>query len=172
MIKRDKCTLLGKLIKPHGIKGSVLLRFAGLKAEDIKERGQVFVEIDGLLVPFFIENFQEKSADTAILNLTGINTESKAKDFTGYLVYVGQDQVRTRRNKPGLPGIRDYKVIDKKLGYIGLAVEIVDSQNNPLLYVQNNGKEYLVPVHDDIILEVNSRDKTIRIDAPEGLFEL
>ena len=47
-----------------------------LKAEDIKERGLVFVEIDGLLVPFFVESFQEKTEDTAILKFEGIDTEN------------------------------------------------------------------------------------------------
>ncbi len=71
MINKDNCILLGTLTKPHGTRGSLIVRFSGLKAEDIKKRGLVFVEIDGLPVPFFIESFQEKTADTVILKIEG-----------------------------------------------------------------------------------------------------
>ena len=62
--------------------------------------------------------------------------------------------------------------MDKKLGFIGIAGEIEDIANNPLLHVTHEGKEFLIPVHEDIILEINDRDKVIFIDAPDGLFEL
>jgi ribosomal 30S subunit maturation factor RimM len=55
---------------------------------------------------------------------------------------------------------------------MGLATEIIDVANNPLLAVRNGDKEYLVPVHENIILEINDREMEIRIDAPEGLFDL
>ncbi len=58
------------------------------------------------------------------------------------------------------------------LGFIGFAEEVLDMKNNPLLSVINGDKEFLVPVHEDILLEVNDKEKIIRIDAPEGLFDL
>ena len=173
MIRKEYCRLLGTLTKPHGTKGSVLLWLKDLKAEDIQERGTVFVEIDGLLVPFSIENFQEKSKDTAILKFEGINSESQVKEFAGDMVYILKDQVkRKRKSVTGLPQLSGYKVNDLHLGFIGIAGEIADITNNPLLQVCHEGREFLIPVHEDIILEINDKEKVIVVDAPEGLFEL
>jgi 16S rRNA processing protein RimM len=173
MITRDKCLLLGTLTKPHGVKGSVLLWFRDLKAEDIKEKGTAFVEIDGLLVPFFIENFQEKSRDTAILKFAGIHSETQVKELAGHLVYVLKEQVkRKRRSEAPLQHLSGYRVNDRHRGFIGLAGEIVGNASNPLLEVHHEGREILVPVHEDIILDINDKDKVIVIEAPEGLLDL
>jgi 16S rRNA processing protein RimM len=163
---------LGTLTRPHGTRGSLIVRFSGLKAEDIKKRGLVFVEIDGLPVPFFIESFQEKTEDTVILKIEGIDNENKAREFLGYKVYVMKDQVKIKPAAEKIRDIKGYKVIDKLLGFIGFAEEVVEMKNNPLLSVLNGDKEFLVPVHEDIILEIDDKEKIIRIDAPEGLFEI
>lgn len=172
MINKDNCILLGTLTKPHGTRGSLIVRFSGLKAEDIKKRGLVFVEIDGLPVPFFIESFQEKTEETVILKIEGIDTENKAREFLGYSVYVMKDQIKVKLASEKIRDIKGYKVIDENLGFVGFAEEVLDMKNNPLLSVLNGDKEFLVPLHEDIVLEVNDKEKTIRIDAPEGLFDL
>jgi len=173
MINKDNCILLGTLTKPHGTRGSLIVRFSGLKAEDIKKRGLVFVEIDGLPVPFFIESFQEKTEDTVILKIEGIDTENKAREFLGYAVYVMKDQVKVKSgNANRIQDIKGYQVIDKHHGFIGFAEEVLEMKNNPLLSVISGDKEFLVPVHEDIILDISDKEKIIRIDAPEGLFDL
>jgi 16S rRNA processing protein RimM len=172
MINKDNCILLGTLTKPHGTRGSLIVRFSGLKAEDIHKRGLVFVEIDGLPVPFFIESFQEKTEDTVILKIEGIDTENKAREFLGYPVYMMKDQIKVKSSSKKNQDIKGYQVIDKHLGFIGFAEEVIEMTKNPLMSVRNGDKEFLVPVHEDIILEVNDKEKIIRIDAPEGLFDL
>ena len=173
MIKKDNCLLLGTLAKPYGTKGSLLLWFKNLKAEDIRGRESVFVEIDGLLVPFFIEIFQKNTPETAILKFEGIDSETKAKTFTGMAVYLLKQQVKQKgKSIAELPSLSGYKVTDKRLGFVGIAGEIGDIINNPLLQVKHENKEFLIPVHADIILEINDKEREIRIDAPDGLFEL
>jgi 16S rRNA processing protein RimM len=172
MINKDNCILLGTLAKPHGTRGSLIIRFSGLKAEDFKKRGMVFVEIDGLPVPFFIESFQEKTEDTVILKIEGIDTENKAREFVGYPVYVMKDQIKVKSSSKKIQDIKGYEVIDKHLGFIGFAEEVIEMTKNPLMSVINGDKEFLVPVHEDIVLEINDKEKIIRIDAPVGLFDI
>ena len=173
MISKDKSILLGTLTKPHGTKGSLLLRIRDLKAEEFKDRGSVFVEIDGLLVPFFLEEYLIKTSDSAVIKLEGVISETKAREFTGHEVYINQNQVSRKPGKlRGTMGIRNYSVTDRKLGFIGLATGIIEVANNPQLVVKTGDKEYLVPAHKDIILEINDKEKAIRIDAPDGLFEI
>jgi 16S rRNA processing protein RimM len=173
MINRNNLILLGVLARPHGTKGLLLLRFSSLKASDIKGRGELFIEIDGLPVPFFIESFDKKTDDLAILKIEGIDSETKAREFAGYSVYVMEDQVKRKTNSiKGFQDFRGFSVIDLHLGFVGHAVEIVNTATNPLLLVKKDEKEYLVPVHEDIIRDVNDKEKIIRIEAPGGLFDL
>jgi len=173
MIRKKVCTLLGTLVKTYGAKGSVLLLFKDLNVENFKGRESVFVEIDGLLVPFFIEEFREKTKDTASIKFRDIHSETQAKEFIGDAVYIQKSQVKRKRKRiTEMPGVAGYRVKDRNLGFVGIAGTIADIANNPLLRVHHEDREYLVPVHQDIILEINDKEKVIVIEAPEGLFEL
>jgi 16S rRNA processing protein RimM len=172
MINKDNCILLGILSKPQGTRGSLHIRLSGLKAEEIKEKGLVFVEIDGLPVPFFVESFQEKTDDSAILKIEGIDTETRAREFSGYSVYVMKDQVKPKTLQLGLANVNGFRVIDKHLGFIGYAEEIINMPTNPLLVVKKENNKFLVPFHEDIVQDIDNKERLIRIEAPEGLFEL
>jgi len=173
MINKEKSLLLGTISKPHGTRGAVLLWLRNIKADDIRKRDSAFVEIDGWLVPFFIESFKISSAESVIIKFEGIDDETKARGITGNAVYVSPAQVKSKRESSGeFQELTGYQVFDSKLGFVGIAGEIADIANNPLLKVTREGKEFLIPIHEDIILEVNDKVKEIKIDAPEGLFEL
>lgn len=165
--------MIGTIIKTHGTKGSVQIRLRNFKPEDIKIRDSVFVEVDGLLVPFFIEEFRAATGDSLIVKFEDIDSEPVARSYAGCDVYVSPGQVKRRAKKlSDISGIRGYRVIDKRLGYVGMAGEITGLASNPLLEIRYEGKDLLIPVHEDIILEINDRKKEVLIDAPEGLFEI
>jgi len=174
MINKDNCTLLGTLSKPYGTRGLLQVKLGGLRADEIKDRGLVFVEIDGLPVPFFVTEFVEKTADTLVLGFDGVRDESQAREFSGCPVYVMKDQVKRKRGKQeALPqAVTGYRVIDRQLGFVGIAGELIEVTNNPLLSVIRDDREFLVPAHESIILEIDDRKREIHIDAPAGLFEL
>ena len=165
--------MLGKIAKPHGTKGSLLLWLRDIKAEEFKKRESVFVDIDGLLVPFFIEEFKKSTSDAIILKLEDVDSETKARTFAGLEVYIEINHTKPNKKIHGeKPIIKGYRVQDINRGFVGTAGDIEEITNNPLLHVECEGKEFLVPVHEDIILEINDKDKVIIISAPEGLFDL
>jgi 16S rRNA processing protein RimM len=173
MIKKDECILLGTIAKPHGTKGSLLLWLRNNTVENLKKKESVFVEIDGWLVPFFVETFQKNAPDTAILKIEEVDSEKIARTFAGYAVHILPEQVKgKKKSAKELPSLKGFRVTDMKRGFVGFAGEIAGNASNPLLQVIHEGCEFLVPVHTDIIVDVNDKTKEIRIDAPEGLFEI
>jgi 16S rRNA processing protein RimM len=173
MINKENCLLLGRFTRPHGTKGSLLLGYRNVIVEDIRKGESVFVEIDGLLVPFFIESFKVMSQEAAMVSIEGVDSETRAKSLAGALVYIPEQKVRVRKkNRDELPALSGFRVIDAQLGIVGTAGEINPIVNNPILSVFSEGREFLIPVHQDIILEINKKKKEIRINAPEGLFDL
>ncbi len=172
MINKNDCLLFGTIGKPHGTKGAFVLLLRNIKADEIKKRDSVFVEIDGLLVPFFIELFQISSTDAVLIKLEGIS-DTKAKTFAGLNIYGRKEQVIKEKNAAITPSeISGFDVFDITKGIVGKAIELADIANNPLLIVQNGDHEILIPWHEDIIREIDHRKRKITIDAPEGLFDL
>lgn len=172
MIRKDDNLLLGLIIKPHGTKGSVLIRLRNIKPEEIKKRDWVFVEIDGLLVPFFIEEFRANADDSLVIKFQQINSEAEARSISGFEAYIGPDQIKIKKSKITNAPVSGFKVIDKRLGFVGIVDDITGTSSNPLLRIRQSGKEWLIPVHEDIILAINNSEQEITIDAPDGLFRL
>ena len=65
MIKKEEVFKIGQFGKPHGIKGEIAL-VTNSDVLDNSEDPYIICEIDGILVPFFIEEYRYKT-DTVIL---------------------------------------------------------------------------------------------------------
>lgn len=173
MINRENCILLGQFTRPHGTKGMLLLGNRNVDVEDIRKGESVFVEIDGLLVPFFIETYKVISREAALIGIEGVDSETKARSFAGAQVYISEQKVKTgKKIRDEFSALSGFRVVDIELGLVGTAGEINPITNNPLLSVIAEGREFLIPLHQDIIMEINKKKKEIRIKAPEGLFDL
>ena len=65
-----------------------------------------------------------------------------------------------------------FKLIDTKIGEIGNIVQIIDLSVNPLIQVDANGKEVLIPLLDGLVQKVDRKAKELHVESPEGLFDL
>ena len=66
MIKQEEVFKIGKLGKSHGVKGEVNLLFD----DDIFDRTDaeyLILEVDGILVPFYIEEYRFHGNSTALM---------------------------------------------------------------------------------------------------------
>ena len=55
---------------------------------------------------------------------------------------------------------------------MGTIKDVNDTGVQALFEIEFQGKEILIPIVDEWILEVNREDKTIKIDTPSGLIDL
>ena len=65
-----------------------------------------------------------------------------------------------------------YEVEDQNKGTIGTVVGVVDLKSNPLLIVDFNEKEILIPLVEELIVHVDRDSKRIKVNTPEGLIDL
>ena len=57
-------------------------------------------------------------------------------------------------------------------GPIGKVTGVADLKLNPLLIIDFNGKEILLPLFDGLIVNVDRESKQLKVNAPEGLIDL
>ena len=56
--------------------------------------------------------------------------------------------------------------------FVGTITDIDDSTENWLFILQQeNGKEVMIPAHEDFITEIRQEEKVIVVDLPIGLIE-
>ncbi len=81
MIKREEVYKIGIFNKPHGIHGELSFTFT----DDIFDRVEaeyLICLLDGILVPFFLEEYRFRSDTTALVKLEGVDTAERARMFS------------------------------------------------------------------------------------------
>lgn len=133
----------------------------------------MFLDINGQLTPFFIEGFKLKNKGFAAVKFEGVATEEAAKRLLKKKAYLPLevlpelDQTSFYDHE-----IIGYQVFDAQKGPIGVVQDVIDMTANPLLQLNFNGTEILVPIFDGLIEKVARKKKELFIKAPEGLIDL
>jgi 16S rRNA processing protein RimM len=173
MLTQDECFRLGHIARLHGFKGELTIFLDTEDPTEFKGLESVFVEYDKKLVPFFLERIQLRDRGHALVKFEDVDTEKGAKNLVGCPLYLPLD------NLPQLEEdefyhfeLKDFKVIDETHGPIGNVVRIADHAGNPLIEINFNGKEILLPMQDQFIERIDKKEKTVYVKAPGGLIEM
>jgi len=173
MINLSDCIELGVLGKPHGIKGHIVLKLKNLSFEDIQEMELVFILIDGLPVPFFVEEFSERTDDSILIKIDTILSETHARKYSDLKVYINKKNLSIK-HIPDLPidNIIGYTVIDKQFGTIGKLDTVLNFDSNSVIRIIDGKIEILLPLQAEFILSINDSKQEIIVNCPEGLLDL
>ena len=173
MIRKEDVYKIGRLGKPHGIKGELSFMFS----DDVFDRvdaDYLVVETDGILVPFYIEEYRFRSDETALLKLEGIDTMDRAREFTNCDVFFPRELTDSNDEEMTWAQIVGFTLVDDIYNkVIGKILSVDDSTQNILFEVETpEGKNLLVPAADEFIKDVDSEKQQIRVQLPEGLLDL
>ena len=173
MLDKEDYYLVGILTKAHGISGELVLSLNNLQFEEISEMESVFIEFDGILVPFFISRISPRGDMSAVIRFDDINSEDQASEFLNCKVYSVDIASGEKDNiKYAGSSLIGFQVIDLKLGTLGIISEFIDFENNPLFKIKKSKKEILLPVNEEFILDIDEKNKTITVQTPEGLIDI
>lgn len=172
MNKAD-CFHLGYVAKLHGYKGEVSLFLDVTNPQDYHGLDMVFIDMNDQLTPFFIEHSMVRNNGYLTVKFESIDTEEAAKRIVRRKVYLPAEIL------PELEGVHFYdhevigfKVIDVHFGEVGVLDMIIDNKVNPLLQIDHNGTEVLIPLIEGLVQKVDRKKKELHVEAPEGLIEL
>lgn len=175
MITDDSIIKIGRLVKPHGIKGEIT---ATLDYDiDLTELKCIVVSVDAIYVPFFIESVRPKTSESVIIKIEGIDSDLKAKDVCGNAFYALRDDVDIENAPDEFGGfLSDFMGFELHTDSGNVICEITgydDSTENLLFEVtMPDGRKTFVPVADDLIDNIDPENKKITMRLPEGLFDL
>lgn len=173
MIKEEDVFKIGRFAKPHGVKGEISL-LTTCDLFDGTEEPYIVCDIDGILVPFFVEEYRYKSDNVMLLKLEYVNTEEAAREFVNCDVYYPLEgmEEETLVGDMTWDGFIGYTVTDQKHGLLGEIKEIDETTINVLLRIDYKGEELLFPAAEELIVEVNHSGKEMTVTLPEGLLEI
>lgn len=163
---------IGALTRTHGLRGELLFQFT----DDIFDRADadhLLVEIDGILTPFYIEEYRFRSNESALILFEGVETAEAARALTGCAVYVERSMSEGQEDAVSLDSLKGFRIFDQEGRDIGVIVAVDDHTQNWLFMVrQADGSEVLIPAHDELIAQLIPSERRITMNLPEGLLNL
>jgi 16S rRNA processing protein RimM len=172
MRKKD-CFYLGKIAKKFSFKGEVLVYLDTDEPEMYEDLESMFVEINGHLVPFFIENASLHKNKFLRTQFEDVDSEDEADKIIGYEVYLPLTMLpELEGDKFYFHEIIGFEVQDQRLGFIGNITGVNDSNVQALFEIEYKDTQILVPMIDEFIVKLDRENKTIHLNTPEGLVDL
>lgn len=171
MIRQEEVYKIGKIGKPHGVKGELTLFF-----DDVFDRVEaeyLVLCVDGILVPFYMDDWRFKTGETALVKFTDIDTKEAASELTGCEVFFPKHLSDREEDDLTWDEIKGFEVVDANHGNIGNVVSIDESTVNVIMEVETaKGNIILVPANENLIKEVDPENRRIVVDLPDGLVDL
>lgn len=172
MLKKD-CFQLGHISKKHSFKGEVVIHLDTDEPEKYQNLESVLVELNGSLVPFFIEESLLMGNNKLRVKFEDIASEEEANSLIGTELFLPLSSL------PKLSGKKFYyhevigfKAKDVEKGLIGTIENVLDESVQPIFLIKSGEKEILVPAIDEFIEKVDRSNQSILLKTPEGLLDL
>ena len=171
MIQKEETKRIGFFARPHGIKGELSLVTDCDLFEDENDP-YVICEMDGILVPFFVDSFRYKGKTVILVKLEGVDNEIAAKQFVNREVFYPVSRLKEpSKDDLGWKRFAGYLLEDKKHGELGVITYVDETTINTLFTVEYRGKELLAPVADELVDSIDNEGRKIVMTVPEGLIE-
>ena len=172
MIFKTEIFPIGQIVKPHGVNGEMSFSFTS----DIFDREEVpyfIFEMDGILVPFFIEEYRFKGNTTGLLKLEDVDNENQAREFAGLTIYLPNKFLeKVEDTEIELDYFAGFTLIDAEKGELGVISEVDQTTDNVLFVIPTKNDELLIPAGEEYIEEIDHAKKIIYVKLPEGLLDL
>ena len=171
MIKKEEVFKIGIINKPHGVKGEVSFTFTDDIFDRVEDCDYLVLLLDGILVPFFIEEYRFRSDNVALVKFEGIDSTEKARTLTNVEVYYPMKFMDDQEEISSWNYFIGFRVEDIHHGCLGTIVDVDDATMNVLFVIENGDEEVLLPAHEEFILDIDRKKKILKVDIPDGLLD-
>ena len=169
MIKKEEVYKIGRIGKAHGVKGEVSFNFD----DDVFDRVDaeyLILEVDGILVPFFMEEYRFRSDSTALVKFEDIDTQDRARELANCDVYFPRDLADDKEEVLTYSFLVGFDIIEASTGKKVGTIASIDESTLNILFELEDGM--LIPASEELITDIDKDNKTITIALPEGILDL
>lgn len=169
-MKRDLLKNIGKITKLSGISGELVVFSKHFQKLNPKKNDLFFIDLDGQFVPFYVEVINKLGTDRFLIQFGNVNSERKASMLLDKNLFVSDQKVDEISSQT--IELINFLVEDINYGIIGKVIAFDQNPKNPILIVQHEKAEVMIPANENIILGIDSKEKLITTEIPQGLLEL
>jgi len=163
---------IGKLVAVHGLTGELLLKHELGKKTSLKGLQAIFTEEKkNSFLPWFIESAKIKSDEETYLKLETINTREAALQLSAKQVWLPESDFKKFAAKTAPANLLGYTIIHNNES-LGAILELIEQPHQLLCRLEIQGKEVLIPLHEETLQKINHSKKEVLVELPDGLLDI
>lgn len=175
MIFKENPHKIGFIQKTHGVHGGLMVEtFQSLSDEESMPEW-AFIELDGGLVPYRLKSDDCFVRDDRhlVVFFDGIDSPEQVAELLHQQVYFPESFIKTSGGVGNIPLIsKGFRVVLEGRNEVGEFIEMLEIPGNPVLSIDVNGNEILVPANDEYILKIDQELLTVYLRIPDDLLDL
>lgn len=183
MIEKEDIISVGKILKPHGLRGEMNV-YCDYDRNILKQDYPLIIEMDGIYVPFYIDSVRDKSTFGVLIKLDGVDCLEETLRFVNKEIYLLRTDVAEFLEIDVDELEKEIYVVGSILygedeGLIGRIKDIDMSTENYLLIVESASdpeKELYLPFVEEWITEEEENEageiEKLTMKFPEGILEI
>ena len=164
--------VIGKIIKPKGIKGEIKIIPLTNSPERFRLLNEISViEKNGKSATFEIEKVVVTNK-TVNLKLKGIDTRNQALELKNKEIVINESQkFPLQEGDYYIYQIIGLKAVNEQGEFLGEVTDVLKNPGNDVFIIKKDNKEYLIPAVKEIITKIDLKKGKIIIKQIEGLFD-
>ena len=162
---------IGTVVSKHGYKGDIKINISSnlINFPDLKH---IFIELGGSFIPFMIDKIRPLPENTSIVKLREIRSEKEVNEIIHKDIFIDSTIIELKKDS----GFSYNDLINfnmfRNSQKIGRIKRINYNLPQPVFEVTYDSKTVLIPIHEDLIKEIDKKNKIIYLDIPDGLLEI
>jgi len=157
--------------KPHGLKGELKLRIQDFYEDDLMTAESLL--IGDPPVPYFLERVRAGGA--IIAKFETLDAREHVAPLSGKAVWLLADQITAVKEvQPDTPWdtVIGYTISAEGYPVLGPITGIMDMPEHYLAELSHDGKDVLIPLHEELVREVDKEKEVLTMLLPDGLLDL
>ena len=165
---------VGRIVRPHGLRGEVVVRGTALAAPEFATLGRVWLVRDRIPGERVEEIAGARGAPgQLIVSLRGVDTLDAASERRG--AWIEAERASMPEAGEGLVyhfELLGLIVVEKSGRRIGVVRRVIPTGAHEVLEIETDGGELLLPYHPETVLDWDPSARTLVVQLPEGLEDI
>lgn len=170
MIRESDVYRIGKIGKTHGVSGELSVQID----DDIFDRVDaeyLILCLDGIMVPFFMEEYRFKSDEVVLVKFENIDTQERARELTGVEVFFPRELAEADEDvELTYSALKGYTLYDANTKNEVGVIEYIDEQTINIMFELSDGT--LIPASEELIVDIDREKRIVFLSIPEGILDL
>jgi len=163
---------IGKFVATFGVGGELILQHHLGKKTSLKGLETLFIEAGkDEMLPYFPEVTRIKSDDEIYVKLEQVDTKEAARPFVRKEIWLEESEFHKYAGKSAPIALLGFHIIDNGID-IGEILEVIEQPHQVLCRISLEGKDALIPIHEETLQKLDKKKKQISVELPDGLLDI